>query len=59
MTHLYDQIKSIAETKYKDIVTSTKTLGKRTVGSSKLRLFIKDGSFLDIWLSGTGKYSFH
>lgn len=59
MVKLYDKLKSIAESGYKDIVTSTKILGKRTIGSAKLRIFFKDQTYLDIWLSPSGKYSYH
>ena len=59
MVELYYTIKSIAESNYKDIVTSTKFLRGRTVGSAKLRIFFKDETYLDIWLSPSGKYSYH
>lgn len=59
MVKLYDKLKSIAESGYKDIVTSTKILGKRTIGSAKLRIFFKDQTYRDIWLSPSGKYSYH
>ena len=59
MVSLYDKIKAIAEAKHKDIVTSTKILRERTVGLAKLRIFFKDQSYLDIWLSPSGKYSYH
>jgi hypothetical protein len=59
MIKLYDNLKTIAEVDYKDIVTSTKILGKRTIGSAKLRIFFKDQTYLDIWLSPSGKYSYH
>ncbi|MBU0567280.1 hypothetical protein KJ693_09635 [bacterium] len=59
MIKLYNKLKVIAQSEYKDIVTSTKILGKRTIGSSKLRIFLKDQTYLDIWLSPGGKYSYH
>lgn len=59
MIKLYYKLKLIAETKYKDIVTSTKILGNRTIGSTKLRVFFKDQTYLDIWISLSGKYSYH
>jgi len=59
MIELYNRLKTIVESEYKDIVTSTKILGKRTIGSAKLRIFFKDRSYLDIWLSPSGKYSYH
>jgi len=59
MIKIYEKLKLIAETEYKDIVTSTKIISKRTIGSAKLRIFFKNQSFLDIWLSASGKYSYH
>lgn len=59
MLKLYDKLKTIAESEYKNIVISTKILGKRTIGSAKLRIFLKDQTYLDIWLSPSGKYSYH
>jgi len=59
MINAYNKLKVIAESEYKDIVTSTKILGERTVGSAKLRIFLKDQTYLDVWLSPSGKYSYH
>jgi len=59
MIKLYNKLKTVVESEYKDIVASTKILGKRTIGSAKLRIFFKDQSYLDIWLSSSGKYSYH
>lgn len=59
MIRLYNKLKAIAESDYKDIITSTEILGNRTIGSAKLRIFFKDQSYLDIWLSPSGKYSYH
>ncbi len=59
MIELYNKLKGVAESEYKDIVISTKILGKRTIGPAKLRIFFKDKTFLDIWLSPSGKYSYH
>lgn len=59
MIKLYDKLKTIAEDEYKDIVTSTEILGKRTIGSAKLRIFLKDQTYLDVWLSTSRKYSYH
>lgn len=59
MIKLYDKLKAIAESEYKDIVASTKILGKRIIGSAKLRIFSKDQSYIDIWLSPSGKYFYH
>jgi hypothetical protein len=46
----------IAITDYADIV-----IGSIVTGVNELRIFIKDGSFVDIWysLKLSGRYSFH
>jgi hypothetical protein len=49
----------IAENEFEDIVVSTRLLGGKTSNPNKLRIDIKDGTFLDVWLSGEGDYSFH
>lgn len=59
MLEIYYLLDNIAKSKYSDIVFTTKILGKRTRGSSKLRIVFKDRSFLDVWLTSTGKYSYH
>lgn len=59
MIESYLKLKSIAESEYHDIVTSTQILGKRTIGSAKLRITFKDHTYLDVWLSPSGKYSYH
>lgn len=59
MFETYHLLAEIARNKHPDIVSETKIIGKRTRGSSKLRIVFKDGSFLDIWLTPTGKYSYH
>lgn len=55
----YKQIERMAHSEFPDIVTSSQILHKRSSGSAKLRLHLKDQTYMDIWLTGTGKYSFH
>lgn len=55
----YRPLENIAQTEFKDIVAKVEYLHKRTVGSTKLRIIFKNSSFLDVWLSETGKYSYH
>ncbi len=59
MIRLYNKLKVIAEAKYKDIVLSASILSKHTIGTSKLRILLKDYTFLDIYISASGKYSYH
>ncbi len=59
MLKVYHKIIRTAETAHGDIVESAKIINKRSAGSSKLRVLLKYGSYLDIWFSLSGKYSFH
>ena len=59
MTLLYEALRAVAQKEFPHIVLKTKIIGKRTIGSSKLRIYFKDQTFLDVWLSPTGKYSYH
>jgi hypothetical protein len=59
MLETYYTLVDIARNSYPDIVSDVKLIGKRTRGSSKLRIIFKDSSFLDIWLSSSSKYSYH
>lgn len=45
--------------KYKDVILEVKELDKKSKGSAKLRTIFKDKSFLDVWFSKSGKYSYH
>jgi hypothetical protein len=55
----YKQIEVMAHSEFTDIVTSSHILHKRSPGSGKLRLHFKDQTYMDIWLSEAGKYSYH
>ena len=55
----YQEIEAIAHSEFSDIVVSSQILHKRTSGSAKLRLFFKDQTYMDIWLSESGKFSYH
>jgi hypothetical protein len=58
--HPYDAIRSLALKSYRAYIRDASILrGRRSAGSGKLRLLLKDGSFMDIFFSGSGKYSFH
>lgn len=59
MIKTYNELWLIAQSEYKDIVISGKIFTKRSCGSAKLRIFFKDNTYLDVWLSPGGKYSYH
>ena len=52
---LYSRLAQIATTDFFEIVEGTKTI------EGKLRILIKDGSFMDVWLSEKkrGVYAYH
>lgn len=52
---LYEDIQEIVEREFQDIVEFTRIL------DGKLRIFFKDKSFLDIWISKSvkGRFAFH
>ena len=55
--NLYRKLSSIAE-KY-IVVINSQIIYFPSGEPHKLRLFIVDGSTVDIWLSSSGKYSYH
>ncbi|MFQ5398712.1 MAG: DUF6516 family protein [Anaerolineae bacterium] len=59
MLAVYQTLISLAQREFNDVVTQTKFIGGTLASPNKLRLLITDGSFLDIWLSADGDYSYH
>ena len=58
--HAYEAIRSLALKDYHKRVREAHILrDHRSAASGKLRLLFKDSSFLDIYLSPSGKYSYH
>ena len=58
MLETYLLLKSIAK-EYEEIVLETKILELPSGEASKLRIELVDGSFADVWISVSGKYSYH
>jgi len=56
---IYSKLEAIAEKEFGDIVKSTDFIGGKASAPNKLRLYLIDHSFLDIWLSENGDYSYH
>ncbi|MCX8066609.1 MAG: DUF6516 family protein [Anaerolineae bacterium] len=56
---LWIRLRNIAQTEYGDIVERADLLLSPAGRIRKLRLYIFDGSFVDVWISGRGDYSFH
>jgi hypothetical protein len=59
MLDVYQALIRLALAEFGEIITRTVFIGGTPASPNKLRLLIKDGSFLDIWLSGEGDYSYH
>jgi ligand-binding sensor domain-containing protein len=55
----YRILEQIAKTGFSDIVKNTALIGGKSAQPNKLRVFLIDGSFLDVWLSDEFDYSFH
>ncbi len=55
---IYLELESIANG-FSEIVMDTKIIKLQSGEPLKLRISILDGSFLDVWISISGKYSYH
>jgi hypothetical protein len=55
----YRLLEQIAKTEFSDIVKNTSLIGGKSAQPNKLRVFLIDGSFLDVWMSEENDYSFH
>lgn len=58
MLETYLIFESIAR-EFKEVVLETKIITLSSGEPAKLRIELIDGSFADIWISKSGKYSFH
>src|SRR5689334_9731720 len=59
MLDVYQALIRLVLADFGEIITQTVFVGGTPTSPNKLRLLIKDGSFLDIWLSCEGDYSYH
>jgi hypothetical protein len=48
----YKALEEIARNDFSDIVKDTALIGGRSAQPNKLRIHLKDGSFLDVWRQG-------
>jgi len=55
---VYLELESIAKD-FSEIVVDTRMIKLPSGEPLKLRVYILDGSFLDVWISVSGKYSYH
>ena len=58
MLETYLFLESIAR-KYKEVVLETRIIELPSGEPAKLRIELIDGSFVDVWVSISGKYSYH
>lgn len=56
---LYNQLKQIADVEFYDIVLNSEIHFSSTGRGKKLRVNLLDGTFVDIWYSVEGEYSYH
>ncbi len=59
LLEVYLKLKRKAEKESPEIVKTAKLIGGKTHLPNKLRIYIINGSFLDIWLTIDGDYSYH
>jgi len=59
ISEIYKRIQLIAELKFSDILRSAEMIQGSAERIRKLRLYLIDNTFLDIWYSFDGSYSFH
>ena len=59
MENIYGKISDLSLYEHPDIVEDSQTHYTSSGAPAKLRVYIVDGSYLDVWLSGSGKYSYH
>ena len=59
MEETYETIAQQTQSEYPDIVLDAQIHCTQSGTPTKLRIYITDGSYLDIWLSHTGKYAYH
>jgi len=55
----YKNLEKIARSDFPEIVKDTALIGGRSSQPNKLRIYLIDGSFLDVWLSEENDYSYH
>ena len=56
---IYKKLINQSLTEYPDIVEDAQIHHTPSGTPTKIRIYITDGSYLDIWLSSSGKYSYH
>lgn len=59
MLATYQRLVSLALREFPDVVSQTSFIGGTAASPNKLRITLKDGSFVEVWLSADGDYAYH
>jgi len=59
MLTTYQMLANIALSEFNEVITQTQFIGGTPISPNKLRLTVTDKSFIDIWLTLDGDYSYH
>lgn len=57
--NIYSNLKEIITDEFSDIAVSISFIGGKSGFPNKLRIFFFDDTFMDVWLSFDGDYSYH
>ncbi|MBI5032770.1 MAG: hypothetical protein HZB51_19775 [Chloroflexi bacterium] len=59
MLTTFQRLARVATDEFSDIVTRVAWVGGTPSNPNKLRLLMRDESFMDVWLSDDGDYAYH
>jgi len=59
ISKIYETLREVSQPEFGDIVVSARIISLPTGMPLKLRLDIVDGSLLDVFISVSGRYSYH
>lgn len=59
MLATYQKLVTLAHREFADVVNQTSFIGGTAASPNKLRITLKDGSFVEVWLSTDGDYAYH
>lgn len=57
---MYEHLAELARREFPDLISGHAVIGRRAGAALKLRLFVRDGTFIDIWLSpNLERFAYH
>ena len=59
MLRTYQSLIRICREEFSDVVEQTQLMRAGSLGSAKLRILLKERSYIDVWISLSGRYSYH